>query len=159
MAGTQGHDPPNYFIFVANDGFTETGSKVDAYGIACWRIHHGRWAVYRATRNRNLIRPGDNVAVYVGGQRKHRQTVIATARVREIGPYRRDTPVDPVGVDNELPQSVVYLDEQKLITPRPIRPMLDHLSFIPENHMKWGVALMGGIRRISHEDFNRICFE
>lgn len=44
--------------------------------------------------------------------------------------------------------SICYLG-----TPVDLLTVLDRLSFIPDNRNKWGVAMMGGVRSLTPEDY------
>ncbi len=58
---------------------------------------------------------------------------------------------------NEPAIEWLSLTEANRLTPSvPIANLLDSLSFIPVNRSRWGVAMMGGVRRISDADWNVI---
>lgn len=53
-----------------------------------------------------------------------------------------------------IPELVLKLSNINILKqPVDIIENLNKLSFIPENKKKWGVAFMGGARRINEADF------
>jgi len=101
------------------------------------------------------MKPGDSVAVYLGGQ--YNQIVIATAIIEKIDiwgkQYQKNYPLTMDGI----PESVLILGCINLLQqPVDVTEILDQLSFIPFNSRKWGVAFMGGARKVSDIDFKAL---
>lgn len=146
----------SYFILIASDSYTLSGSRYRARKLAEGRLQQGIWGLYPGTSNRSVIRVGDQVLVYVGGSGPDRCSVIARAWVSGIDNPRDAVFIDPPNVESDGADRILRLADVQRIGPVDIRQMLDDLSFIPENRQKWGVALMGGCRKISQQDFEKI---
>jgi len=149
------------FILVCMEGVTADGVVVSEDKIAARRMHAKRWPLFARTKHRSEIDPGSRVLVYVGGQQAWGQSFVATATVLacdQVDRTRRRHPADTS--DDAVEQQVVAwlrLAEVRPLRPaREMRDLLDRLSFIPENRSRWGVSFMGGVRRISDEDWNAI---
>ncbi len=143
----------SYFILIASDTYSGTGGIYPAYKLAEWRLDRGEWGIYPSTANRKVLKVDDEVLIYVGGQKRNRCCVIASARISKIESRRLLRAVDPpeVGIPNA--DMVLSFDSVKKIGPVDIRTKFDELSFIPPNRSKWGSALMGGCRRVTPQDF------
>lgn len=147
---------PSYFILIVSDTYGLSGKRYLASKLVEKRLERGIWGLYPSTPNRNVIQVGDQVLIYLGGNGPNRCSVIAAAKVGEIENPRTAIFVDPPNVESNAADRLLHLVEVQKIQPVDIRALLDDLSFIPENRKKWGVALMGGCRKISLEDYRKI---
>ena len=122
------------------------------------RLSARRWPLFRSTRNRAVIGPGDPVAFYVAGTRKNGGHIVARAVVdRKINWLYGDPTVDPPQYLTELPNTVLYLRDVRFFSePISIREAIPRLSFIPSNSKRWGVALMGGCRALTYSDWKAL---
>lgn len=146
----------SYFILIASDTFTLSGSRYSAQKLAEKRMQKGVWGLYPGTSNRLVIRAKDQVLIYLGGTGPNRCSVIARAKVGDVECPREAVFIDPINVEGDAADRILHLTDICEIAPVDIRQKLDDLSFIPANRKKWGVALMGGCRKISREDFEKI---
>jgi len=97
------------------------------------------------------MQPGDGLAIYsprtAQAAGKPLQAFTAIGRIGE-GPVYAAPPVDP---SPTFRRDVAYLDA----TPAPIKPLLEHLSFI-RNKDHWGAAFRFGVVRVPRDDFAAI---
>ena len=107
--------------------------------------------------------PGDRVVIYVGGQQEGSKLFVASAEVVScelVTAVARRNVAPNVAEGNQLAVGWLQLGTVKeFSTPVPILELLDRLSFIPENRARWGVALVGGVRRIDDRDWDLILSE
>ena len=146
------------FILIASDTETFNGATAPSFDVANLRLNHKYWPLHERTRNRKIMKPGDKVLIYCGGQKRNGKTVIATAKITKI--YRKNNR-DELPEENEFvtgnAYEIISLDDISMF-PSPIkfRDVLPSLSICPANMGKWGVILHGGARRISGSDFSII---
>jgi hypothetical protein len=69
---TQGHSMSHFMLIVS-----DAGSEVSAFEVAHNRLSKSVWPIYKGTRNRFAIAPGDSILVYLGGHKRFSQTIIA----------------------------------------------------------------------------------
>lgn len=143
-----------HFIFIKGDAYLKNGSLISAFEATKLLLNSRIWPLYSSTSNRKSIKQGDLLLFYISGKHENSQRVIAKSCIKAIEPWtkKHDTqcPIYP-----ELAFSAVILGNVKYFsTPVTIKDHIDHLSFFPENRIKWGTALMGGVRRITAEDYD-----
>jgi len=144
----------NYFILVAVDADGIDGRMVAALDLTEHRLRSARWPMYKRTHNQKLIRKGDVFLIYVGGHKRTAGNIIATAELRDIVPFKySDDSVDPEDALTDTPSVLLLLTKINRIAPVSLRELILEMSIAPKNKQKWGIALMGGCRRITTEDF------
>jgi ribosomal protein L24 len=149
-----------YFLLVVTDADDAAGSKIAALNLAQYRLRACKWPMYRNTQNRKSIQKGDAVLVYIGGRKSMSGNVIAKAIVQEISSYKSSQPsLDPDTALTDTPHFVLHLANISRITPVNLRETIFELSIAPKNKQKWGMALMGGCRRLSKDDYEIIVGE
>ncbi len=83
--------------------------------------------------------------------------VIAKAIVQGIASPKFSQPsLDPDAALTDTPYFVLQLANISRITPVNLREAIFELSIAPNNKQKWGMALMGGCRRLSKDDYEII---
>lgn len=145
---------PSYFLMIVTDG----AAKHSAFDVANRRLDQGLWPIYKGTRNRRAISPGDTILIYLGGSKAWSQSIIASARIKAVdeGGRRALPAIDKEEAQTEQPfktlrlEQIDYFDE-----PLDIRPFVGKLTFLP-NSPKWGAVLVGGCRKMTREDFLQI---
>lgn len=155
-AGIEGEQ--KHYLLIKREGYDPQGKKLSAHFSASALLTAGIWPLWSQTRNRLAIRTGDKLAVYLSGPGN--QTVIATARVKKIGPWTRSMASEyPLSLDG-TPFSVLYLaDVLVLDNAIKVSERLGKISFITKDAVtgrpkqKWGVAFMGGTRSLNAVDF------
>jgi hypothetical protein len=144
----------NYLLVVTTSQRWDGGS-VPGFDLAERRLRDREWPLYKNTRNRSVIRSGDQLMVYVAGKGLNSTSVVATATVRKIEKIltpslyheRKELCVPFADLLIRLDQVVI------LPSPVPFRAMLSELDCRPTNMAKWGAILQGGCRRLTDHDF------
>ena len=144
---------PSCFIFVTMPQFTDSGSRLSSQEVLEQRLAENRWAIYSNTRNKNRIKPGDKVVFYTSN-RKTGGEISAAAQIKEfLRPEKNKYYLEEHGVVEYL---VLFEDIKFFKRPVSFRKLLENLSFCPQNIQKWGVILMGGIRKLNTADYQII---
>lgn len=145
------------YLLIKRSGFRRDGARLNARDSALALLTWGRWPIWKGTRNKDRVKAGDRVAVYLAGRGKDTKRTMATAKIQEILPWADRMHAEcPILVDG-IPLKVLVLTEvQVLAEPVEIRPLLPRLRFLPSNPKKWGVAFMGGMRSLSAGDFRLV---
>jgi hypothetical protein len=146
----------SYYVLIASDAYTQSGGILAAREIVSWRLDRGEWGLYRKTANRNRIKKNDRVLIYMGGLKRMRRHVVASASVSQIVEHRVGVRLDPPDVEGEYADRSLLLKDIRHQEPVDVRSLLDELDFVPKNRSKWGVALMGGCREVSKADYERL---
>lgn len=147
---------PAGFILTTTDPIMTGGRTGNAYDLVAERLKRGLWPIYEGTRNRNTIIAGSRLAFYVAGRSKYARHIVAHAVVSEIRRHRVSK-TDPLEYLTDHPHLVLALRDIELLKPPlAMRHMIPRLSFCPENVAKWGVAMMGGARAVSKEDWSTL---
>ena len=148
----------NYYILTCSDTEDIEGKRVPALKVAKARLKIHAWPLYKNTRNRRAICPGDICLIYLAGTSDYAQHLIAMADVGAVSDYSRmDDPGDDSILSMGVPTSILQFKKITLFdTPSPIRPLLEVLSFTNTDGRSWGGSLQGGCRHISYDDFRLI---
>lgn len=143
------------FLLVTSDSEAFDGKTVPACDIALARLKNNIWPLYANTKNKNYIQKGHFCLFYLGGDKKHKQTVIARAKVKEIRPFKKNDTVDDF-VINDIPEKIIVLENTEIFnSPIQFKLLILDLKFIKK--MKhWGLMMMGGCRVIPDEDYELI---
>ena len=153
---------PSYYILVASDTDKNRLFKPSALDVAKYRLGRCEWGIGIRTRNRNTIKPGDMVLIYISGKRDLGKHFIAHAIVRS-----KATPVSGkmiAEVDAPRKNGIVLAELSiKLSTanflksPVAIKLIKGDLSFVTNpNSNRWGTFLQGGCMKITEKDYNFI---
>lgn len=141
------------FLFVTMPQFNENGARIESEEVFRNRISENRWAVYSQTRNKKNISSGDNVIFYVSNAKTGGQ-LVASAKVESlVDPEKNSYFLEEHGVVDYFVtfENVTIFDKALLF-----KSLLKDFTFCPQNIAKWGVILMGGIRRLEDFDYNLI---
>ena len=146
-----------YFLLGANDGFDINERKVSAFSIVEVWLSKPAWPVYAKTKNRLAFEPGAHVVIYVGGKQRNSQSFFGTATIdqvrdptfREIEDAAETSAPPPVRI-------LVFKDVRRFPSSNSIRPLISRLEMFGKLGPKWGVALVGGSRRLSKADYDII---
>lgn len=140
----------NHFILIKQASYNKAGKTLTARQAAMALLDAGIWPLWEFTRNRKAMKAGDHVAVYLAG--KGNQQVIAKATIVEVSAWSGDDARKYPLVLDGTPESVLRLATPEVLNnPVKVHAILDKLSFIKSQ--KWGVAFMGGTRRVQKSDF------
>jgi hypothetical protein len=148
-----------YFILVAADSYGENGDPVSAYDAAFSRLKAGRWPIYERTRHRKDFKSGDRIVVYIAGDKKAKQSFIASGQILMIEEVNRMRSRLVDSSSGHAIKSYIVLNELKFLNPVSIHSKKENLEFFPVDNKKWGTILMGGVRKISEGDYGVICSE
>ncbi len=147
-----------YFIFSTSDSEDYKGLRIHADRIAESRLQKYLWPLYANTRNRQRIGAGDKVLIYIGGEGKLRQHIIAIGEVEDCAPVT--TTLRSVDSEDVLTAAAEYIVTfsriERLAPPINFKSLLPQLKMCPKNLSKWGVILMGGTRQIEETDYKMI---
>lgn len=143
----------NNFLFITMPQETDNGARVGSEEVLERRLSENRWAVYSKTRNKTAISPGDNAVFYISN-RKTGGLISATATIKEIlKPEKNKYYLEEHG---PVEYFLSFENLSKLSRPILFKSLLEQFTFCPQNKQKWGVALMGGIRRLNDTDYQLI---
>ncbi len=144
----------NYFILVKNDCYTNQGSFLTGAESARLLLEKQFWPLWQNTACKEMVKDGDHLLIYIAGQGELSQTVFSSALVKGIKPWDRSwADMCPLSHD-DIPEKVLMLGAVKFFsTPVKVQKKLDELSFVPADKSKWGVAFMGGMRRVTKQDY------
>jgi predicted RNA-binding protein len=142
----------NCYILIKTDGFSDKGALVSAPKCCNMIVDFGYWPLWDRTPNSKKVKNGDKVVIYAGSGACE---VLAVAKVEvvdeNVSGLMRDYPLSIDGVPGKL---LKLLQVERLSKPVKVKEHLDSLDLCPSNKEKWGVALMGGMRKLSLNDFN-----
>jgi hypothetical protein len=143
------------FVLIKKESFGARGGRFTAEESAEMLLKHKVWALYSQTPNYKNITTGDSVVIYCGGHDRGRtQCAIAKATVANIRDWKKsDSATYPLELDG-MPGKLLELDGIEKFEPVDVKLHLDQLDLTPKNRAKWGVALIGGVKRITANDFN-----
>ncbi len=148
----------NQYIFIVNDVEDVSGRRIDARLLAKRRLSRSCWPLYANTNHRLAIKKGDIGLIYLAGKGELAQNFFAHTTIKEVVAVSKEyADLDGLNVLSTPPASLVLFETIDLLEPvTPIKILLDHLSFIPQNRMKWGAAMQTGCRKINKEDYEYI---
>jgi len=149
----------DHFLLIKRSGFLSNHSAVSATEGAKALLKAGVWPLWRNTKCKNMVRSGHRVLIYLAGPESDCGNVIASAVISGVVDWedRKHRRGYPLMIDGE-PLKALLLEKVSVFDkPVSVSDRLDHLSFIPENKKKWGVAMMGGMRSLTDSDFMVLC--
>lgn len=77
----------NYFVLIKLPGHSSKGVKLSARLAALKLLECGYWPIFNRTRNKKIMKVGDEIAIYLGGA--YNQMVVATATIGSIEQWDR----------------------------------------------------------------------
>lgn len=145
------------YLLVKKSSFSTSGALLDARESAMSLLGAGIWPLFENTRCRKMVTKGQQVLIYLGGEGKGNQCVIASAVIDSVVPWSEHIhkKVYPLILDG-TPSIVMNLSSICLFdSPIGVKPLVPQLSFVPKtNYKKWGAALVGGVLALSDNDFS-----
>lgn len=130
----------NCFILIVANIYDSFGNRKNSLEEFYNRIRNNSWNLNHSTANKELIQEGDRVAFYVSEGRK----IVGQAVISEkISLNNKNDISYKLSFSNIkiFKSQISFLDKLKLS------------SMKPNNLSKWGVIVMGGLRKISNSDF------
>ena len=146
------------YILITSDSYTAGGSTKAAFDICVVRLRHGRWPLYASTSHINSIKPGDQFLVYVAGKYHSRQCFISSFKVIEIV-SKKLLNIDEkiLNLTNPKPVKELVFEKSEAFKAVNIKEYLDRLDHTMNRASnKWGALMMGGVKKISVDDYNLI---
>ena len=141
------------FLFMTTSQHNEHGVKVSASSVFRSRLEKNVWAIYENTRNKKLISENDNVVFYVSDHKAGGQLCGIAVVDERRKPLRNERFHSEHGA---VEYFISFKDVTVFDATIKFRDIITELSFCPKNLAKWGVILMGGVRRLNDEDFDLI---
>ncbi len=138
------------YISIITSHQDSTGNRISASEIYTDLMSKSVWGLHPRTAARAKIVPGDKIVFYLGGENQH---FVGTATATSSAYRESDTSHNYFSSED-----MFRLDLADILIfdrPKPIKPLLNNLSFI-KNPYSWGPYLQGGIRKINSADFERI---
>ena len=137
----------NYYCLGTSDTTTE-----NAIDILKRRLHEKKNPLYKKTPFLKDIKKDDEVVFYVAGKKNKSQNFIAFSHIKLV-----ETPnellIDPDKNKYVLEKYLLFENITLLKTPIHIKAIINQLEFI-KNKTNFGVYLMGGVSKITENDFN-----
>ncbi|WP_353500273.1 hypothetical protein [Vibrio chaetopteri] len=118
-------------------------------------IQCGFWPLYKQTPCKNIVKSGEKVLIYLPGDEPDTQHVMGSFTIAKVTPWttfhKRKYPLQ---LDAEPSVVLEMTDVEVFDLPVPIKPLLDKLDLTPTNRQKWGCVMVGGMRRITPNDYS-----
>lgn len=147
----------NHYLLMKRKGISPTGRRMSASESAKALLDVGFWPLFKQTPCKNIIQPGQQILIYLAGPDKDCQQVIASVSIGSIEHWsdRKHKAACPIHLD-DIPSLVINMTDVKVFErPVKIKERLDMLDLVPKsNPKKWGAALMGGMKTLTHNDYN-----
>jgi len=139
----------NYYVLGTSDSQTES-----AIDILAKRLSEKRYPLYNKTPHLKEVKEKDEVIFYVAGRNSKAQNFIGQSIISS-SEIPNELLVDP-DKKRYVVEKYLILDNIKMFkAPVHIKSIIVHLDFI-KNKSNYGVYLMGGVSKITENDFNLI---
>lgn len=146
----------NHYLLMKRSGFSPDGRRMSATESAKALLNAGFWPLFRQTPCKNLVKPGQHILIYLAGNEKDCQQVIAAVTIESIEQWsdKKHKMGCPIMLD-DIPSLVLNFSDAKIFDqPVKIKERLHALDLVPKaNPKKWGAALMGGMKTLTLNDY------
>lgn len=132
----------SYFILITANTYDEFGNRLNSMDAFKKRLNINSWHLNKSTANKDIINENDKVAFYVSDKRNIVGKATVSKKIRENNKY------------SDICYRLSFSNITLFKTPIIFFDRLKSSSIMPKNPSKWGVALMGGLRKISKDDFH-----
>ena len=139
----------NFYILVTSDY-----NEKNAYNIFKNRIKEKKFPLYLRTPNLEIIKKNDEILFYIAGKYMNAQSFVGKSIVEEIE-ISKEIEVDADKITNEVSRYLIFKDIEKFKEAKKIKFILNELNFII-NKKHYGAYLLGGVIKISDNDFKKI---
>ena len=143
----------NYYILIVGESFDEYKS-IDPYDELSKRLNNNFWYIYRSTKYAEEISKNDKVLFYASGLKNKK--IYGSAKI-----FSKEKVLKKVYKTFTSDIPIYCLNFTELTNFKIPKPMIDKLpntEFFKKskkkNISKWGVYLMGGVRKISKKDYD-----
>jgi predicted RNA-binding protein with PUA-like domain len=148
----------NFFIFIKSSSIDKEGQLIEGEEATLRFLNLKKWPLYDGTPNQKKLKINDQIVFYSSSTYKKPGQLIATAVVDEIiNGNSKDYIKSEIFIDKTISVTVnlkcinIF---KKTITLKDIK---DYLEFTKvKNDKKWGATLIGGVRKITENDFIKI---
>lgn len=149
-----------YYLLVTSDPYMATSdARGSAYALVKKRMRRALWDIYKRTSFKDKIQAGDKVCFYVAGTKSHKGQIVGQATISDVSNSVKNTP-EHEEYCLSPPVKQLILKDVKEIEPINFREKFFSLPMGQSvNREKWGAALMGGVKRLSREDWEAIGLE
>lgn len=147
----------SHYILVTSDPYLASSEKLgSAYVLTKKRMRKALWDIYDRTSFKDKIQSGDRVCFYVAGAKSMKGNIIGYATVADVTKRIQKTP-EHVEYFLATPVKQLKLRDVQEIEPINFREKFFTLKMSEGiNTKKWGAVLMGGVRRLSSEDWKKL---
>lgn len=139
----------NYYILVTSDY-----DQISAYEIFKNRIKEKKFPLYLKTPNLKIIKKNDEILFYIAGKNLNSRSFVAKSVVDEIE-ISKELLVDADKKRNIVDRYLIFKHIEIFKEIKKIKSILNDLNFIKVQRF-YGAYLVGGVIKISDEDFKRI---
>jgi hypothetical protein len=138
----------NFYCLITSDFENQS-----AFDIIKKRLNNKRYPLYKKTPFLDKVKKNDNVLFYVAGKNHKAQNFIGSAIIEDLEiPEKVLTDAE----NNKAVAKLLVLNNINIFEISvPIRPIISQLEFII-NKYNFGVSLVGGVSKITKNDFNLI---
>lgn len=148
-----------HYLLMKRSGFDASGHYLSATDSATALFRAGFWPLFKRTPCKNQVRAGQKILIYLAGNEPDCRNVIASLTVKSIEEWNetRHRAACPIMLD-DIPSLVLNISNAKMfINPVPIKEHLPKLDLVPKtNPKRWGVALMGGMKSLTLNDYTAL---
>ena len=141
----------NYYILGTSDSSTK-----NAYSILMKRLDEKKYPLYTRTPHLHRIQDNDAVVFYLAGKKDKAQNFLAESVISSVE-TSNELLIDP-DKERYVVEKYLILDKIKIFkAPIHIKSIITKLDFIV-NKSNYGVYLMGGVKKISENDYKLIAY-
>lgn len=139
----------NFYILVTSDY-----NEKNAYNIFKNRIKEKKFPLYLRTPNLEIIKKDDEILFYIAGKYMNAQSFVGKSIVEEIE-ISKEIEVDADKITNQVSRYLIFKDIEEFKETKKIKFIVNELNFIV-NKKHYGAYLLGGVIKISDNDFKKI---
>jgi len=139
----------NYYILVTYDY-----NNLKAYDIYKNRIKEKKFPLYSRTPNLKIIKKNDEILFYIAGRKENSHSFVGKSIIEEIE-ISKENLVDADKITNLVSGYIIFKDVKEFKKIKKIKSILNELDFIVYKK-NYGVYLLGGVIKISENDFKKI---
>ena len=131
----------SHFILVTANTYDEYGNKTKTIDTFKNRLAVNSWHLNKLTPNKEIIQINDEVAFYVSDTRKIVGRALIANKLKEKSKL------------TDICYRLSFKSIKLFNNPILFLDRLRQSTIMPKNPKKWGVVLMGGVRKVDQSDF------
>ena len=146
------------YILITSDQRSINEIIVPAIEIVKFRLKIGKWPIYERTPFLNNLKKNDNCVMYLAGHNELSQHFINYFEILSINPFPDvENEEKELGIITSKPVKEIIFKQTTVMKPVSVRELLSILDYTSTvTDKSWGAKFMGGVRKLSEEDFNLI---